>query len=251
MKHQFKRYLFDLDGTVYNGDTPIDSAVAFIHKLNQQAIPYGFITNNSTKTTEQVADKLRKFHILVEPKQIVTSASATALYVKKQAANSSVYVIGETGLQNAFADFQKDDEQPDAVIVGLDRQITYEKLSKAARLIREGAQFIATNPDRMLPSADGLVCGNGALVAAIAYAAQKEPITIGKPNEEIVSMALEQLQFSKDETIVVGDNYETDIMTGIQAGLATLHVQTGITVDCSIYEKQPTFSIASLNDWVI
>ncbi|RQW21239.1 TIGR01457 family HAD-type hydrolase [Bacillus sp. C1-1] len=249
MFNQYESYLFDLDGTVYNGEKPIDSAISFITKLNQKGIPYGFITNNSTKTPEQVADKLRKFGLHVEANQVVTSALATALYVKKNVKEARVFIIGEIGLETAFSSFNKDDMKPDAVIIGLDRHITYEKMSQAARLVREGALFIATNPDRILPSANGLVCGNGAIVAAISYAAQKEPITIGKPNKEIITMALEQLQFQKDKTILVGDNYETDIMTGIHAGMSTLHVKTGVTLDCSNFEKQPTFSISSLDRW--
>ncbi|MED4130309.1 MULTISPECIES: TIGR01457 family HAD-type hydrolase [Shouchella] len=249
MLSQYESYLFDLDGTVYNGEKPIDSAISFITKLNQQGIPYGFITNNSTKTPEQVADKLRKFGLYVETNQIVTSALATALYVKKKIKKARVFIVGEEGLETAFSTFVKDETQPDAVIVGLDRHITYEKMSQAARLVKEGALFIATNPDRMLPSSNGLVCGNGAIVAAISYAAQKEPVTIGKPNKEIITMALEQLQFRKDKTILVGDNYETDIRTGIDAGMSTLHVKTGVTLDCSTYENQPTFSISSLDRW--
>lgn len=142
MLSQYESYLFDLDGTVYNGEKPIDSAISFITKLNQQGIPYGFITNNSTKTPEQVADKLRKFGLYVETNQIVTSALATALYVKKKIKKARVFIVGEEGLETAFSTFVKDETQPDAVIVGLDRHITYEKMSQAARLVKEGALLL-------------------------------------------------------------------------------------------------------------
>lgn len=247
----YESYLFDLDGTIYHGETPIPSAIQFINQLEKQNIPYGFVTNNSTQTPEQAALKLRVLGITVEARQVMTSSIATAAYVRIHHQDSSVYMIGEVGLQEAFATYEWNTVQPDLVVVGLDRAVTYEKISLAARFIVEGATFIATNPDRLITRENGLVCGNGAVVQAIAYASNTKPVVIGKPNAEILHIANKQLGFNPFTTAFVGDNYETDILAGIQAQMDTIHVQTGVTMSCLEYPKQPTFSIPSLASWKI
>ncbi|MGN7285903.1 TIGR01457 family HAD-type hydrolase [Shouchella rhizosphaerae] len=247
----YKSYLFDLDGTVYHGNEPIVSAIHFINKLANSHIPYGFVTNNSTRSPKQVAKRLNGMGILAEPWQIMTSSVATASYLQAKMSHSALYIIGEEGLFEALAAFAQTEDKPDAVVIGLDRAITHEKLSKAARFVANGADLIATNPDAMITTESGLVVGNGALVAAVAYATKTEPIVIGKPGAAIVEAAIKQLKLDPRHTVFVGDNYDTDLLAGIHAGIDTIHVQTGITTDLSAYKIQPTYSIPSLDDWPI
>ncbi|MBM7838289.1 4-nitrophenyl phosphatase [Alkalihalobacillus xiaoxiensis] len=245
----YKSYLFDLDGTIYHGNKAISSAIQFLNQLELKNIPYGFVTNNSTQTPDQVAKKLTNLGVKVEARQVVTSSIATAAYVRKHYRDVSVFVIGEVGLQEAFSQYRQDSIRPNLVVVGLDRKITHDKMSVAARCIVNGATFIATNPDRMITQENGLVCGNGAIAQAIAYAANTEPVVIGKPSAEILHTAVNQLGFNALETVFVGDNYETDILAGIRAKMDTIHVQTGVTVSCQSFDEQPTYSIPSLINW--
>ncbi|WP_054703670.1 TIGR01457 family HAD-type hydrolase [Bacillus sp. JCM 19041] len=245
----YSGYLFDLDGTVYHGNVPIPSAVRFINTLANKGIIYGFVTNNSTRSPDEVAAKLNQLGINAQPSQVMTSSMATAIYLQKTHPHAAISIIGERGLKEALAGLKQTDVSPDVVVVGLDREVTYKKISVAARQIVDGATFIATNPDRMITTEEGLVAGNGAIAAAIAYASKKEPIYIGKPGAAIIIAAMKMLGLEKKESVLVGDNYETDLCAGMNAQIDTIHVQTGITKNVSLYKEQPTHSIKSLDDW--
>lgn len=251
---KYKGYLIDLDGTMYKGDEEIEAAAPFVKALSDKGIPYLFLTNNSTSTQIDVADKLQSMGIIATPQQVFTSSLATVKYIKYQNPNAICYVIGEKGLYDAFEQegIMTGDHNCDYVVIGLDRQITYEKLATAALAIRRGAKLISTNSDIAIPTEQGLVPGNGSLTAVLTVSTGKEPIFIGKPEEIIMNEALSVLGRTKDETLMVGDNYDTDITAGIRANIDTLMTFTGLT-PFSAYETlpiKPTYYVHSLNEWI-
>lgn len=251
---QYKGYLIDLDGTMYRGNEVIEEAPDFVRTLNEKEIPYLFLTNNSSKTPEQVANKLIELGIEANPEDVFTSSMATAKYIKQTNPAAKCFVIGEEGLFKALQQegIQITDEvECDAVVIGIDRDINYEKLAKACIAIRNGASFYSTNSDIAFPTEQGLVPGNGAFTSVITVSTGKQPIFIGKPEKIIVKEALSVLGTSLRDTILVGDNYNTDIQAGIQAGMDTLMVFTGVTP----YEQyaslpiKPTYHVQNLAEW--
>lgn len=252
MKH-YKGYLIDLDGTMYKGTEEVDGAAQFIDYLNQQGIPHLYVTNNSTKTPEEVTAKLRKMHIDAKPEEIVTSALATANFIANEKANASVYMIGGSGLKAALLDRRltlRRDKHVDYVVIGLDEQVTYDKLAIATLAVREGATFISTNPDVSIPKESGLLPGNGAITSVVSVSTGQQPQFIGKPEPVIMDIALDILKLDKADVAMVGDLYDTDIMSGINVGVDTIHVQTGVTSFAEIQEKDvpPTYSVKDLNE---
>ena len=250
---QYKGYLIDLDGTMYKGTEKIEAAGRFVHELKRREIPYLFVTNNSSRTPAQVAEKLSEFDIPTEPHQVFTTSQATANYIYDEKPDASVYVIGEDGIREALKDkgFTFVDEKPDYVVTGLDRQITYEKLGKACLAVREGAKFVSTNADIALSTERGFMPGNGALTAVVSVSTGVQPVFIGKPERNIMEQALKTLGVNKEETIMVGDFYDTDIMAGMNAEIDTMLVLTGVTTRDQLenFEHQPTYVIDSLDDW--
>jgi 4-nitrophenyl phosphatase len=252
---KYRGYLIDLDGTMYRGTEVIQEAAEFVNQLHARRIPYLFVTNNSSRTSAQVAQKLRDFGIAAEEEQVFTTSQATVNYIYSQKQDASVYVIGEEGIQKAITQkgFSQGAEQADYMVIGIDRHITYEKLAKACAAVRNGAVFISTNADIAIPTERGLMPGNGALTAAISVSTQTQPIFIGKPESIIMEQALKVLGTSKEETLMIGDNYDTDIMAGMNAGLDTLLVHTGVTTKELLkgYDCQPTYVVNHLNEWKI
>lgn len=250
-----KGYLFDIDGTIYSGTKPIQAAVDFVNKLEETKLPYLFVTNNASMTPKQVADKLISMGLNVTPEHVLTSAMATARYIEKMTPGATIYMIGDDGLRLALEErgFQVTDEpKADYVVIGLDRQITYEKLAKGALAIRAGARFISTNGDIAIPTERGFLPGNGALTSVLAVTTEKEPFFIGKPEPVMVEIALEMIGLTKEEVVMVGDNYHTDILFGINGGLRTLHVNSGVHGPAFIQEQEklPTYMVESLDDWI-
>ncbi|EIJ80682.1 HAD-superfamily subfamily IIA hydrolase like protein [Bacillus methanolicus PB1] len=251
----YKGYLIDLDGTMYRGTELIKEAADFVKKLRDKKIPYLFVTNNSTRTPAQVAEKLRDFGIPAEENLVFTTSQATANYIYELKNDASVYVIGEEGIRTAIEEkgMHFGGEYADFVVVGLDRSISYEKLAVACLAVRNGATFISTNGDIALVTERGLLPGNGAITSVIAVSTQTQPIFIGKPESIIVEQALRVLGINKEDTLMVGDNYDTDILAGMNAGMDTLLVHTGVTTKEHLkrYEKQPTYAVDSLDQWEI
>lgn len=250
---KYQAYLIDLDGTMYKGTEKIPAAAGFVRELKERGLPYLFVTNNSTQTPEAVAEKLRNFDIPAEKEQVFTTALATAEFVSENWPDARVYFTGEEGLEKALAEkgFPLAKEDADVVIIGLDRQVTYEKFAVACLAIRNGAEFISTNGDVALPTERGLMPGNGSLTALVRESTQQEPLFIGKPEPIIINMALKFLGVKKEETLIVGDNYYTDILAGINAGIDTLLVHTGVTTKADLRHVQmkPTYVLDSLAEW--
>ncbi|GAO99499.1 TIGR01457 family HAD-type hydrolase [Fructobacillus ficulneus] len=254
---QYNAYLIDLDGTIYHGSQPIPAAKRLIERLNQAQIPYLFVTNNSTKKPQEVADNLSQNHqIPTTVDQVYTSAMATADYVKNQPnSTKKIYLIGEAGLEFAFQDAGIDlvpAEEANFVVMGLDRDFNYQKLQAATFAIQKGAQFIATNADTNLPSEKGMLPGAGSLVAALVTATGVQPTIIAKPEAPIMEGALAKLNHPT-KPVMVGDNYNTDILAGIQNGLATLLVYTGVSKpdQVALEEFQPSHTINNFDEWSV
>ncbi|EXJ22923.1 putative NagD-like phosphatase [Alkalibacterium sp. AK22] len=249
----YKGYLIDLDGTMYKGKEKIEAAPGFIKQLKDKNIPYLFLTNNSTSSPDQVATKLsNQFGIQAEADEVYTSSLAAAEYIRRKPGNR-VYVVGEKGLVEALESVGCElvEDQIDHVVVGLDTKLTYDKCEKASLAIQQGASFVATNKDTNLPNEKGLVPGAGSLVALIETATRVKPTFVGKPESFIMEAALERMGLEKSEVIMVGDNYETDILAGINNGIDALLVLTGFTArkDLNKYSTQPTHIIESLEEW--
>lgn len=250
---EYKGYLIDLDGTMYRGEERIEAASDFVKRLREKEIPYLFVTNNSSRTPAQVAEKLRRFDIPCEADLVFTTSQATANYIYERKSNASVFVIGEEGIQTALKEkgFSFANEDADYVVMGIDREITYEKLTIAALAVRNGAVFISTNGDIALPTERGLLPGNGSLTSVITVTTQTKPIFIGKPESIIMEQALKVLGIAKEDTLMVGDYYDTDILAGMNAGMDTLLVHTGVTTKELLkgYDRQPTYVVDSLDEW--
>ena len=250
---QYKLYLIDLDGTIYNGDKKIKYAKEFVDYLNTNNIDYLFLTNNSTRQPKEVAEHLKKFDIDTSEEHVFTSSDATKIYLKGKG-YKNLYVIGESGLKNTLSSFnQKENEDcVDAVVVGLDRKLSYDKLTIATRAILKGAELIGTNPDTLLPTANGFMPSNGGQVKYLEYATSTLATFIGKPSKIIMESAINLFSYGKDEIVMIGDNYDTDIMAGINGGIDTIHVQTGVTSveDLESKAHKPTYSIKNLFELV-
>ncbi|AZV55061.1 TIGR01457 family HAD-type hydrolase [Bacillus pumilus] len=251
---KYKGYLIDLDGTMYKGTEKIEEAGQFVQKLNELNIPYLFVTNNSSRTPKQVAEKLVSFDIPATEEQVFTTSMATANYIAEQKKDASVYVIGEEGIKQAIEEkgLTFGQEDADFVVVGIDRDITYEKFAVGAIAIRQGAQFVSTNGDIAIPTERGLLPGNGSLTSVLTVTTTVKPTFIGKPESIIMEQAMRVLGTDLSETLMVGDNYDTDIMAGMNAGMDTLLVHTGVTTKELLqkYDKQPTYVIDSLSEWI-
>lgn len=251
---KYKGYLIDLDGTMYRGKERIEEAVHFVKALHQKGIPYLFVTNNSSRRPDQVADKLVSFDIPATADQVFTTSMATANYIEGQKKDAKVFVIGEEGIFHALKlkGFTIVAENPDFVVMGIDREINYEKLVKGCLAIQYGAVFISTNSDIAIPTERGLLPGNGSLTSVLSVSTGVKPIFIGKPEAIIMNQALQVLGTNREESLMIGDNYDTDITAGMNAGIDTLLVHTGVTTKEKLkaYHIQPTYVAQSLDEWI-
>lgn len=245
MKHQvngIKALILDMDGVLWRDDQPIGDLASIFERISLNGFNVILATNNATRTVKQYMEKLRTFDVYLDEWQIINSSEATAIYMKKHYPDGGkVYVVGEEALVETMAQygFVHSPSKPIAVVAGLDRSINYHKLSEASLLIRAGAKYIATNPDRTFPTPAGLVPGAGAILAAIEAATDTSPIVIGKPNPEIYQAALSRFGVSPGETLVVGDRLETDIAGGQVLGCKTALVLSGVTTKTSAWQWKP------------
>ncbi|KRN27487.1 hydrolase, haloacid dehalogenase family [Lactobacillus selangorensis] len=255
---QYKGYFIDLDGTIYKGSERIPAAKRFIDRLQAAQIPFLFVTNNTTRSPQQVVNNLADNHdIHVSADQVYTPSLATASYLLAEnggtANGKTVYIIGEVGLKSALLDagFKMNVEHPDYTIVGLDYDATYHKFETATLAIRSGSRFIGTNADKNLPNERGLVPGAGSVIAMVESAVQQKAFYIGKPEKIIMEEALKKIGLSHDEVLMVGDNYQTDIQAGINSDIDTLLVYTGVSTPEQVAQKpiQPTYHVSGLDEW--
>lgn len=230
---QIDAYLIDLDGTLYRGTEVIDDAPEFIKWLQRTGKKYLFVTNNSSRRPEQVAEHLRHLGIDAEPEDVFTSSQVAATYIAAdQDRGNRVFIVGEEGLHHALTEIAGctiADDAVDYVVQGIDRDFSYRKLKQASLLIQAGATYLATNVDKALPTEEGLLPGAGSLLAAIQTASGTKPIVMGKPEARMIDYAVQNLGVSKDRAVVIGDNLETDILAGVNAGVRTVLVLTGFS----------------------
>ena len=250
----YKAYCLDLDGTVYKGSEPIPEAIEFVHYLQRNGIEPFFVTNNSSMTQLQLQEKLQKMGIRVEADHIMSSAIACANYIESTHTGKSVFVIGSNGLKDALdrKNISYTDEVAEVVVMGIDLQINYDKLATACLSIRAGAAFISTNKDHVFPSERGLVPGNGAFTKLVEHSTGVEPLFVGKPEPFMLELIQQKFGFEKEEMIMIGDNYQTDILTGIRMGIHTAHVNSGVnsTEEVQQEDAQPTYYLESLVEWI-
>ncbi|MBN2305815.1 MAG: HAD-IIA family hydrolase [Anaerolineae bacterium] len=224
--------VLDMDGVLWRGGDILPGVPAFFDFAQQQGISYAFATNNSSKTVDNYIDRLTNVGIPVGPEQIITSAVATADYIRQRyPVETPVYIIGQQGIRQALAErgFSEDPARAELIVVGIDFDIGYEKFKIATLRIRAGADFIGTNGDRTFPTPEGLVPGNGSLLALIEAATDQAPIVIGKPETAMFEVALDRLGTTPAQTLMIGDRLGTDILGAQRAGLKTALVLTGIT----------------------
>jgi 4-nitrophenyl phosphatase len=229
---KIRALILDMDGVLWRGDQPIGNLPAIFNRIKSLGWRAVLATNNATRSPEQAREKIHSFGVELEPWQVVNSGQATAHFLKQTFPDGGpVYVIGEAALIQTLEEegFYTGEDKPLAVIVGLDRQLTYEKIQKASNLIRSGLPFFGTNPDNTLPTPEGLVPGAGAVLAAVAAASGTSPKIMGKPQPEIYRAALQRLGTSPEETLVVGDRLETDIKGGQALGCRTALVLSGVS----------------------
>ncbi len=240
---EISAFIIDMDGVLYRGNTAIPGADKFISTLEETGRDYLLLTNNSSLTPAQYEAKLAKMGIKVNQAKIFTSAQATAIYLRSIAKpGAKILLIGMEGIREALlaAGFVlSEDKDVDFVVVGIDLNLTYEKLKKAALAIRAGASFIGTNPDRTLPTEEGLCPGNGAILAALEASTEVKPTIIGKPSPLIFELALKRLGSNPEKTAVVGDRLETDILGAHQAGLKSILVLSGVADKSSLAAANP------------
>ena len=256
MLDDYKGYLIDLDGTIYRGKEKIPAARRFVERLQKNKIDFLFLTNNTTKTPADVVKNLKNNHdIFVEEKNVYTAALATADYLDDIAdeKHRKVYIIGELGLKRAILakGFELEEDHPDFVVVGLDYDVTYHKFEIATLAVLNGAKFIGTNADTNLPNERGFVPGAGSLIALMETSTHQKAKYIGKPETIIMEKGLEQIGLAKNEVVMVGDNYMTDISAGINFGIDTLLVYTGVSTKEQVAGKKikPTHEINNFDEW--
>lgn len=241
-----------MDGVIYHGRKLVDGAKEFVNWLKENDKKYLFLTNSSAKSPRQIKDKLAGLGIDVEEEHFMTSAMATASFLQSQHPKAGVYVIGGPGLYEALerAGFHIDDENPDYVIVGETRNYNIENIEKAIGLIFKGAKLIGTNPDLTGPSEKGIVPACQALMAPIKLTTGMKPYYIGKPNPLIMRTALKKIHCRREDTVIIGDRMDTDIIAGIESEIETVLVLSGITQkeDLKLFPYQPTYVLDKVAD---
>ena len=247
-------WLTDMDGVLVHEETPIEGAAEFLEALKTHGRPFLVLTNNSIFTPRDLRARLLRTGIDVPEDSIWTSAMATAQFLDDQRPHGSAYVVGETGLTTALHEvgYTNNDVDPDYVVLGETRTYSFEAITRAIRLIERGARFIATNPDPSGPSPAGTLPATGAVAALITTATGQQPYYVGKPNPLMMRSALNRLEAHSETTVMIGDRMDTDIVSGLEAGLRTILVLTGSTPRSVIdsFPYQATRIVDSIADVV-
>lgn len=225
-------FICDMDGVIYHGSRLLDGVTEFVAWMQTNGKRFVFLTNSSERSPRELRDKLFRMGLDVEESHFYTSALATAAFLSRQHPGAGVYAIGESGLLNALYDagLTMNDYDPEYVVVGETRSINYEKMEKAVHLIlTRGAKLVATNPDLTGPAENGLVPACGSLVAPIEKASGTSAYFVGKPNPLMMRHALQRLEAQREETAIIGDRMDTDIVAGIESEIETVLVLSGVT----------------------
>jgi len=247
-------WLTDMDGVLIHEGRPIPGAAEFIGGLTESGKRFLVLTNNSIYTQRDLQARLRAMGIDVPVRAIWTSALATAQFLDSQRPKGTAYVIGEAGLTTALHEigYVLGDLEPDYVVLGETRTYSFEAITKAIRLIDGGARFIATNPDPIGPSPQGSIPATGSVAALITKATGVEPYFVGKPNPLMMRSALNTVNGHSESTAMIGDRMDTDIVAGIEAGLETILVLTGVTTPAEVerFPYRPSRVLSSIADLI-
>lgn len=224
-------FICDMDGVIYHGNRLLPGAMEFVEWLKRNDKLFLFLTNSSERSPKELSLKLERLGINVDEAHFYTSALATAGFLSNQCPGGSAYVIGEPGLINALYEngFMMNDVNPDYVIVGETRAYSFEKIEHAVHLVLKGAKLIGTNPDMTGPTEKGIVPATRALISPIELATGRNAYYIGKPNPLIMRHALKKIGCKSDETAIIGDRMDTDIIAGIESEIDTVLVLSGVT----------------------
>jgi NagD protein len=247
-----KNYLIDMDGVLVKGRLPVPGAQNFINALKEKEAKFLVVTNNPMFSQADLAYRLRSVDLDIPPENIFTSAMATAQFLHSQRPHGTAFVIGESGLTSALhgIGYIITDHHPDYVVLGETMAYHLEQITKAVRLVSGGARFIATNPDASGPTESGIVPACGAMAALIEKATDRTPFFVGKPAPLMMRYAMNYLGVHSQNTVMVGDRMDTDIIAGMQAGMETVLVLSGVTKreDLSAFPFRPTHVLDSVAD---
>jgi NagD protein len=242
-RDEIECWLTDMDGVLVHENQALPGAAELLQQWTDAGTPFLVLTNNSIFTPRDLSARLRSSGLIVPEERIWTSALATADFLKQQSPGGTAFVIGEVGLTTALheAGFIMTETNPDYVVVGETRNYSFEAITKAIRLLLKGARFIVTNPDATGPSAEGPMPATGAIAALITKATGMEPYVVGKPNPMMFRSAMNRIGAHSENTGMIGDRMDTDIVAGIEAGLHTVLVLTGIsdTAEIGRYPFRP------------
>jgi NagD protein len=247
-------WLTDMDGVLVHEGQPVPGAPEFVGRLRASGKPFLILTNNSIYTQRDLQARLGRMGIDVTEKNIWTSALATAQFMADQRPGGTAYVIGEAGLTTALHDvgYVLTDHEPDYVVLGETRTYSFEAITQAIRHINAGARFIATNPDPTGPSNEGALPACGSVAALISKATGIEPYFVGKPNPMMMRSALNAVGAHSETSAMIGDRMDTDVLCGLEAGLETILVLTGISNRAEVgrYPYRPSRIVDSVADLI-
>ena len=253
-RREITSYLMDMDGVIVREDHLVPGADRFIERLRQAGRPFLILTNNSIYTPRDLAARLAQTGLQVPPEAIWTSALATARFLDEQRPGGSAFVIGESGLTTALHDvgYTLSERSPDYVVLGETRTYSFERITQAIRLVERGSRFLATNPDATGPAPDGPLPATGSVAALISRATGVAPYFVGKPNPLMMRSALRAISAHSESTVMIGDRMDTDIVAGLEAGLETVLVLSGITDRAAIgrFPYLPSRIVESVADLV-
>ena len=253
-RDEIECWLTDMDGVLVHESAALPGAAALLQQWTDAGTPFLVLTNNSIFTPRDLSARLRASGLNVPEDRIWTSALATADFLKSQIPGGTAFVIGEVGITTALheAGFIMTETNPDYVVVGETRNYSFEAITKAIRLLLAGARFIVTNPDATGPSADGPLPATGAIAALITKATGMEPYVVGKPNPMMFRSAMNKIGAHSENTAMIGDRMDTDIIAGIEAGLHTILVMTGISDEAEVgrYPFRPDEIMAGVHELV-
>lgn len=254
MRYMGWNYLMDMDGVLVREEHLIPGADEFLAELRANEVPFIVLTNNSIRTPRDLRARLLRTGLDIPEESIWTSALATARFLDSQRPGGSAYVVGESGLTTALHEigYVITESDPDYVVLGETRTYSFEAITTAIRLVESGARFIATNPDATGPSAAGSLPATGAVAALITRATGREPYYVGKPNPLMMRSALRQIGVHSEHTLMIGDRMDTDVISGMEAGLETILVLSGISTPTSVelFPYRATRVIDSVADLV-
>ncbi len=250
--HDKNAFICDMDGVIYHGNRLLPGVSEFTKWLNDEGKDFLFLTNSSERSPRELANKLGRMGLDISEDHFYTSALATASFLASQCPGGSAYVIGEPGLVNALYDagLSMNDYNPDYVVFGETRSLSYEKIERAVELVFKGAKLIGTNPDVTAPGERGIVPATSALIAPIELATNRKAYYIGKPNPLMMRHALKKLNCKVSDAAIIGDRMDTDIIAGIESELDTVLVLSGVTSLETLknFPYRPTYILNGVGD---